>query len=301
MRLSAAYLLFALAAGAPSAQTLSALGLDGAGWAEPTPAAELPAEGAAEPSAPPSADAVPALRVTRVEAGLRLERAGGGLPGGGGPTAAVIAVDRAGASWRLDVEHTARFGETGVVAGVGYARAFGRLRTAAFAGSSTAGLYHARLRTAGTVGVAVGARQQVVLSGTLAYVDARDVHEDWVGTVEVAAYAAPDLVAQLGAQLTHSDPGDAVGVAGVAAVTVGRPDARAVTARARYGNEAYLLVAAPDGSFPDTDVAFRSADAMLTWREPVTDALGVRLGAGVYVNPFYARTLLEAGLSWTFR
>ena len=298
MRLLFACLLFGLAAAAPAAQSLDALALDAsASWGEPV-AADAPSDA---PPERPAAEAPPPLRVERVEVGVRVERAGAGLPGGGGPTASVVAIDRAGAMWRLDVEHTARFGETGVVGGVGYARAFGRVRTAAFAGSSTAGLYHARLRSAATLGVALGERQRFVVSGTLAYVDARDVHQDVVGTAELAAYLAPDFVAQLGAQLTHSDPGGAVGLAGLAAVTVGRPDARAVTARARYGREAYLLVAAPDGSFPDTDVAFRSADAMLTWREPLGDALGARIGAGVYVNPYYARTTLEAGLSWTFR
>lgn len=281
-----------------AAQALDALALDApSAWSE-TPRAE---RDHTEPAPTPAEPAVPALRVRRVEAGLRVERAGAGLPGGGGPTAVVLLEDRTGATWRLDTEHSARFGERGIVAGIGYARALGRWRAAGFAGSSTAGIYHARLRTAAAIGYAVGARQQVVLNGTVAYVDARDVHRDVVGTAEAVAYLAPDFVVQAGVQVTHSDPGSAVGVAGLGAVVVGRPDGRSLSARGRYGREAYLLVAAPDGSFPDTDVAFTSADAMVTWREPLGEAVGVRLGGGVYVNPYYARATVEAGLSWTFR
>ena len=304
LRAAALSLLLAAAAASPSAaQTLAALGLD----AEALPAAspELVAPGVPSPTAspedgPPPA-APPAIRLWRVEAGLRSERATAALPRGGGIAVALLAKDRMGGVWRADLDHASRFGESGVVGGLGYSRAFGRLRTATFVGSSTAGAYHARLRTAAALGVALGAREQLVLTGTAAYVDARDVHRDVVGTLELAAYPSAGLVAQAGLQVARSEPGSAIGVAALGALVVGAPEARNVSARARFGREAYLLVAPADGAFPDTDVSFLSGDANVTWREPLGDALGVRLGGGLYINPYYTRTTLEAGLSWTVR
>ena len=284
-----------LLAGPAAAQAVADLGLD----VDPV-AVEL---GAPPPEAAPP-DPTPraaALRVQSLEVGARAERATADLPGGGGASLALLARDRAGGVWRADLDRATRFGETGVVGGLGYTRAFGRLRTASFVGSSTGGAYHARLRTAAALGVALGARERLVLTGTATYVDARDVHRDFVATLEAAAYPSPGLVAQAGVQVARSEPGGALGVAALGALVIGTPGARGVSARARFGREAYLLVAPPDGSFPDTDVSFLSGDASLAWREPLGDALGVRLGAGLYVNPYYTRTTLEAGLSWAFR
>ena len=230
------------------------------------------------------------VRVDAIEVGGRYESLTGPYTDGRGAYVRAI-VTSPGSTWRLESDAQERFGDRGVVYGVGHTRTLSpRVYVSGYLGSSTTGAYLPRLRAGAEVARKWGARQAVVTSAGLWMVDARDVHRDLMATTEVMVYAGK-AVLQLGARGTLSTPGDQLGYGVHAALTVGAPDGRSFTGRLAYGREAYLLIE------PLTaQVEFPSGEASLMWQEPLTDVWHLRIRAGHYQNPYYARSGVEAGV-----
>ena len=201
-----------------------------------------------------------------------------------------------GRGWlRADAGAISRLGERGVLGAVAVGHDVGRrVVVAGTLAGSTAGFALPRVQAGAGVGLKWGARRAVVTTLGVAHRQARDVHRDTDVTAEVAVYGARALV-QTGVRLTRSQPGDATGVGVFGAVTLGRPDARSVTARVAVQREAYLLVEpAP------LDVAFRSAEASLAWQEPVGRRWAVTARLSAYLNPYYQQAGVQTGLVHRF-
>ncbi len=234
--------------------------------------------------------AQPAIDLQSVEVGTEYESVSGDFTDTRGVNGQAV-LGGIGGTWRLEWGAQERFGEAGVIFGVGHSRLLSRTWVAhGFVGSSTAGAYHARLRAGAEVGRKWGRRGPLVTSLGAQVHDARDVHRDIVLTAEAAYYAGP-FVVQFGNRYTISTPGDARGHYVHAALTHQRPGARSVSFRAGAGHEAYLLVE------PFTArVEFPSWEAGLTWTEPVFKSWSVKARVSLYRNPYYERGGLGLGV-----
>lgn len=237
-----------------------------------------------------SALAQPGVHLRSVEAGTEYESVSGGFADTRGVRSQAI-LGGGGGTWRVEWGAQERFGEGGVVFGVGHSRFLGRRWVgSAYVGSSTAGAYHARLRAGAEIGRMWGSRKQFVTRLGAWVHDARDVHRDAVITAEGAYYTGP-VVMQLTGRYTISTPGDARGHYVHAALTHSRPEGRSVSGRLGVGREAYLLVE------PLTaEVEFRSWEAGLTWVEPVYRRWSLALRATLYHNPYYERAGVGVGV-----
>ncbi len=241
-----------------------------------------------------SALAQPAIHLHSVEVGTEYESVSGGFTDTRGISSQAI-LGGGGGTWRLQWGAQERFGEGGVVFGVGHSRFLGRKWIgSASLGSSTAGAYHARLRAGVEVGRKWGAREQFVTSLGASFHDARDVHHDVVLNAE-ALYYTGLVVLQLSSRYTISTPGDARGHYVHAALTHSRPGQRSVAGRIGFGREAYLRVE------PLTaEIEFRSWEAGLTWIEPVYQRWSLAVRATLYHNPYYDRAGLGLGVLHRF-
>lgn len=244
--------------------------------------------------AAPCAQAQDGLRISALEIGTRYESISGPFSDGKGVYARAVLAGLGG-TWRMESDAIDRFGDSGVIYGVGHTRTLSpRVFVSGYVGSSTTGDYLPRFRVGAEVARKWGPTQGVVTSAGLWMIDARDVHRDMQATAEVSVYAK-NAILQLGTRGTLSTPGDALGYAAHAALTLGAPDGRSITGRLSFGREAYLLVE------PFTaDVEFHSGEASLMIQQPLTDTWQLQLRAGHYRNPYYGRTGIEGGIRYRF-
>ena len=193
---------------------------------------------------------------------------------------------------RLDAGVLDRFGERTVIVGAAASyHASDRTVVTGSLAASGSGLIAPRTSAALLVGRRLGRDKRVVATLGGAFREARDGHVDVDALGEVAVYR-DGVVAQIGGRLSQSRPGPAVGGGAYVAVTLGDPAGRSVTGRLAGGREAWTVLA-PDQRL---DVAFRSGEASLTWREPVSGPWTATLQAGLYANPYYTRLGLRTGV-----
>lgn len=199
---------------------------------------------------------------------------------------------QAGGTWRAEWGSQERFGESGMLVGLGHTRGLSRRWVGSvYLGGSTEGRYHARVRAGAEVAYKAGSREQIVTTVGAWFHDARTVHRDYSGRAEVAYYSGPWLL-QAGARYTVSTPGDARGYRAEAAVTLQPSERHSLALAASAGREAYQLVE------PFTaEVEFPSWEASLTWKAPLTERWGTVVRANAYRNPYYIRAGVSAGLS----
>ena len=203
-----------------------------------------------------------------------------------------LTLPRAGGWTRLDVTALDRFGQRTAVAGVAAGHDLGeRWVLSGSAAASASGLIAPRAALGASVGRRLGARKNVLASLGGGLAEARDGHRDLSATAELAVYL-DGAVLQGGARVVQSRPGPAWGGGGFLAATLGREGGPQFTARLASGREAWTVLA-PDARL---DVAFRSVEAVGTWRQPVAGPWAATVSAGFYGNPYYTRVGLRTGV-----
>ena len=239
-------------------------------------------------------DAQTPVRLVSAEIGGEYESVSAGFADTRG-THGRLVLAAGGGTWRLEGAAQERFGEGGLLFGIGHTRVLrGRWVASGYVGGSSAGAFHARVRAGAELGRKWGARQEIVTTvGGWVY-DARDVHRDAVFTAE-SAYYVRRWVVQVGGRLTLSTPGDMLGHYVYASLSHGRPGTREIVVRGGGGYEAYQLV----GPLV-ADVGFQSWEAGASWLEPVGRGWALALRATAYRNPFYTRAGLGIGIARRF-
>lgn len=124
-----------------------------------------------------------------------------------------------------------------------------------------------------------------------------NVHSDRAVGVNAAYYFSDlPLVLQGGVTVNQSNPGSVTTNRWFGALTYGRDKEYYLTLRHEAGREGYL----PAGAHTGNAVDFSSRVSNVSWRQWITPNLGYVVGGEYYVNPYYHRKGVNAGVFYNF-
>jgi YaiO family outer membrane protein len=105
-----------------------------------------------------------------------------------------------------------------------------------------------------------------------------------------------NLVLEAGWRFNQANPGLIAGPSQYVAATVGNDNTQALVLSAIHTREAYQVLST------GTELAnYESYTVTAQWRQRITPSWMLLIGGTYYENPYYIRTIAEAGLRWSFR
>lgn len=105
-----------------------------------------------------------------------------------------------------------------------------------------------------------------------------------------------NLVVEAGLRLNQASPGMIAGPSQYVAATIGNDNTQALVLSAIHTREAYQVLST------GTALAnYESHTLSAQWRQRITPSWMLLIGGTYYENPYYIRTVAEAGLRWSFR
>jgi YaiO family outer membrane protein len=235
------------------------------------------------------AEAPLATWATSVEAGLEHHGVTQGL--GDWRAAYIRSVHRDGPDvWNAELLATEAFRDDGVYGSIAWTRTmspawFGQIA----AGGGSGDFFFPRVRLDALLNYKIGT--QLVVTGGVGYIAAKDAHRDRSVYAGAAFYLARSIVLQAGVRLNDSRPGRVHSSSGFLAATHGSEGRQYLVARAGFGREAYQRLT-PERSLVD----FASRSASLSWKRWVAPRWGFHVGAERYSNAAYRRTGGRAGI-----
>ena len=195
-------------------------------------------------------------------------------------------------AWELDAQR--HFGEQGTLGSIAYTRDLSPDWYGSAGLSAGSASYMPRVRTDLSVYRKWLERRQLVTGLGLMWSRSGDgVHHDRAATLSGSYYFADlPLVAQTGVVVNTSSPGSVTTRRWFGAVTYGQARHYYLTLRHDVGHEGYL----PAGQEAGRAFDFYSRVTTASWRQWITPRMGFVVGGEHYVNPYYRRQGVTAGL-----
>ena len=195
-------------------------------------------------------------------------------------------------AWTADITNLNRFGDNGTQFTGGNIHHFNeRIYTQLYLAGSSGGFFWPRIRVDGSLSIKWLDSKRFVTTLGAGYFDAKDVHEDTRGFIDLSYYSNSPFVFHGGVQLNVSDPGSVDSISGYLGLSYVKNGDRIVSLRGSFGDQAYQAVTA--NNFV-VDFPFHSVRA--TWREWVGDTWGINLAAEHYASDVYDQDGIEIGL-----
>ena len=198
--------------------------------------------------------------------------------------------------WQVDSQK--HYGERGTSGAISYTRDISPDWYFSIGASSGSASFMSRVRADVGLYYKWLASRQLVTGITGMWSKSGDgVHRDRAVGLNAAYYFSDlPLVLQGGVTANESDPGSVTTNRWFGAVTYGRDKAYYLTLRHEAGREGYL----PAGANAGAAVDFSSRVTNLSWRHWISPKFGYVVGGEYYVNPYYHRKGLNAGLFYHF-
>jgi YaiO family outer membrane protein len=189
-------------------------------------------------------------------------------------------------TWYLEARGQEAFRDRGFYGSLSNVHSFSsRFFTQVGGGAGSGSFALPNYRLDASVGLKLGARHSLVLTGGGTYVRSTSVYRDKALSARLGWYARPELLLELGGRINWSNPG-AVRTERVSGLLLaGRAGATLLSLSGGAGTEGYQLVGAAQAL-----QRFRSQEAVVSWRQWVWPRFGFQLGGEWYHNRYYTRS-----------
>ena len=195
-----------------------------------------------------------------------------------------------------EVSHQDHFDDQGTFVGAGYTRIFSDTWHGSLsAGTSDGGRFLPRARIDASLHRKWLEKKNLVSSLALGYYKAKEIYYDRSLVASAIYYFDGPWIAEAGMRMNQSNPGNIRSERGFITLYQGRNKQHYLVLRHETGREGYQLVKT-GGDIRD----FSSNETSFTWRQWITPNAGINLVLDYYVNPYYHRSGIQAGVFMDF-